>query len=40
MFVITITIRHSLGLGNRRSSSSSSKLFGLSLAAKMTEDEE
>ena len=37
MFVITITIRHSLGLGNRSSSSSS---FLGSLAAKMTEDEE
>ena len=37
MLVITITIRHSLGLGNRRSSS---KVLGLSLAAKMAEDEE
>ena len=38
MLVITITIRHSLGLGNRNRRSSS--FLGSSLAAKMTEDEE
>ena len=37
MLVITITIRHSLGHAKRRSST---KVLGLSLAAKMAEDEE